>query len=56
MFVVVGRFRFRPMGQGGAAVPRSSSGQRDFTPLARASPGFRGVEFVRLGDDEVITV
>ena len=54
MFVNVGRFRFRPMGQ----EERQGMLQRweqDFAPLARESPGFRGVRFVRLGDDEVMT-
>jgi hypothetical protein len=54
MFVVVGRFRFRPMGQD----ERQSMIQRweqDFAPIARESPGFRGVYFVRLSDDEVMT-
>jgi heme-degrading monooxygenase HmoA len=55
MFVVVGRFRFRPVGE----EERQSMFRRweqDFTPLARESPGFRGVEFVRLSDDDVMTV
>ncbi len=55
MFVVVGRFRFRPMGQ----QERHRMIQRweqDFAPLARESPGFRGVQFVRPSDDEVMTV
>lgn len=55
MFVVVGRFRFRPMDQD----ERQSMFQgweQDFSPLARESPGFRGVQFVQLSDDEVMTV
>jgi hypothetical protein len=55
MFVVVGRFRFRPMAQ----AERQSMFQhweQDFTPLARQSPGFRNVEFIQLSDDEVMTV
>ncbi len=54
MFVVVGRFRFRPMGQD----ERQSMIQRweqDFAPMARESPGFRGVHFVWLSDDEMMT-
>jgi heme-degrading monooxygenase HmoA len=54
MFVVVDRFRFRPMGQD----ERQRMLQRweqDFAPLARQSPGFRGVHFVQLSDDEVLT-
>jgi hypothetical protein len=55
MFVVVGRFRFRPMGR----EERQGMFQlweQDFTPLARARPDFRGAEFIQLGDDEVMTV
>ena len=54
MFVNVGRFRFRPMGQD----EQQSLVQRfeqDLPPMARESPGFRGVHFVRLSDDEVMT-
>ncbi len=54
MFVVVGRFRFRPMGQD----ERQSMMQlweKDFSPMARESRGFRGVDFVQLSDDEVMT-
>jgi hypothetical protein len=55
MFVVVGRFLFRSMGQ--EERQRMTQGwERDFTPLARESPGFRGVQFVQLSDDEVMTV
>ena len=55
MFVEVGRFRFRPMGQD----EQRSLMQRmeqDVPPIARESPGFRGVNFVRLSDDELMTV
>ena len=55
MFVNVGRFRFRPMGQD----ERQSLMQRieqDIPPTARESPGFRGVYFARLSDDELMTV
>jgi hypothetical protein len=54
MFVVVGRFRFRRMGQD----EQQSMLQRweqDFAPIARESPGFRGVHFVWLSDDEMMT-
>ena len=55
MFVNVGRFRFRPMGQ----AEHQSMMQRieqDIPPIARASPGFRGVYFARPSDDEVMAV
>jgi hypothetical protein len=55
MFVNVGRFRFRPMSQD----ERQNMIQRvadDVPPIARESPGFRGVYFVRTGDDEVMAV
>jgi heme-degrading monooxygenase HmoA len=55
MFVVVGRFRFRPMGQD-ERQGMFQLWEQDFTPLARESPGFRGVQFVQLSDDEVMTV
>jgi hypothetical protein len=54
MFVVVGRIRFRPMGQD----ERRSMIQlweKDFSPMARESPGFHGVHFVQLSDDELMT-
>jgi len=55
MFVNVGRFRFRPMSQD----EQQSLMQRmehDVPPIARESPGFRGLNFVRLSDDELMTV
>ena len=55
MFVNVGRFRFRPMGDG----ERQGMIQRiaqDVPPVARQSPGFRGVYFARPSDDEVMAV
>jgi heme-degrading monooxygenase HmoA len=55
MFVVVGRFQFRPMGRE-EQQEMFRLWERDFTPLARGSAGFRGVDFVQLGDDEVMTV
>src|SRR5688572_18334555 len=55
MFVVVGRFRFRPMSQE-EWQSMLQPWDRDFAPLARESRGFRGVQFVRLSDDEVMTV
>ncbi len=55
MFVVVGRFPFRPMG----AEEQQRLLQRweeDFSPLARGCTGFQGVQFVPIGDDEIATV
>jgi hypothetical protein len=54
MFVVVGRFRFRPMSedeQRGLARML----EQDFAPVARECAGMRGVQFVRLGADELMT-
>jgi hypothetical protein len=55
MFVVVGRFRFRPMDRDEQQqlVERI---EQDIPPLARECPGFRSVYFARVGDDEVMTV
>lgn len=55
MFVNVGRFRFRPMGpdEQQRLVQRM---ERDIPPIARESPGFRGVYFARTGGDELMTV
>jgi hypothetical protein len=54
MFVVVGRFRFRPMDAD--AWQRLMQGiARDFAPIARACPGFRSVCFSRPTNDEVMT-
>jgi heme-degrading monooxygenase HmoA len=55
MFVVVGRFRFRPIGQE-EQQSMFKLWEQDFTPLARESPGFRSVQFVQLSSDEVMTV
>jgi hypothetical protein len=55
MFINVGRFRFRPM----APEERGSLMQRmdqDVPPLARDCKGFRGVYFVPLSDEELMTV
>ena len=55
MFVNVGRFHFRPMGED----ERQSMVRRieqDVPPVALESPGFRGVYFVRASDDELMTV
>jgi hypothetical protein len=55
MFVNVGRFQFRPMGQD----ERQRLLQRieEETPaIVQDSPGFRGVYFVCPSDDEVMTV
>lgn len=54
MYTVVGRFRFRPIGQG--AMHSMMQGiARDFAPIARDCAGFRGVYFSRPSDDEVMT-
>ena len=55
MFVNVGRFRFRPMGQDEMqrVIDRM---EEDVPPLARASRGFRGVYFARPSEDEVLAV
>ena len=55
MFINVGRFVFRPMGED----ERKSLMQRmeqDVPPMARESHGFRGVYFARSSDDELMTV
>jgi len=54
MFVVVGRFRFRSMGQD-ERKSMLESWERDFAPIARESRGFRSVRFVQLNDEEVMT-
>jgi heme-degrading monooxygenase HmoA len=54
MFVNVGRFRFRPSPDGQQGMMQGI--ERDFAPLARACPGFRGVYLARPSDDEVMTV
>ena len=54
MFVVAGRFRFRPMGED----ERQSMIQlweQDFAPIARDCSGFRGVNFAWLSDEEMLT-
>jgi hypothetical protein len=55
MFVNVGRFRFRPMGQDEQQRLMQSI-EQDIPPMARQSPGFRGVFFARVSDDELMTV
>jgi hypothetical protein len=55
MFVVVGRFRFQPVSQE-EWQRRTEGWEKDFSPLARETPGFRGVQFVQLSNDEVMTV
>jgi hypothetical protein len=55
MVVIVGRFQFHPMGQA-ERQGMFQSWEQDFAPLARGCAGFRGVEFVALRDDEVMTV
>jgi hypothetical protein len=55
MFVNVGRFRLRPMGQEEhhSLIERI---EQATPPIARESPGFRGVYFARTNDDELMTV
>jgi hypothetical protein len=55
MFVTVGRFHFRPMPdeERQRLVERIA---QDVPPLARASPGFRGVWFATASEDEVLAV
>jgi hypothetical protein len=55
MFVNVGRFRFRQMGQDEQQRLMQSI-EQDLPPIARESPGFRGVYFARLSDEELMTV
>jgi len=55
MFVEVGRFRYRPMGQDEQQSLMLRIGH-DVPPIARESLGFRGLNFVRLSDDELMTV
>jgi hypothetical protein len=54
VFVVVGRFRFRSMSPDERR-NMMDGWERDFAPIARESHGFRGVQFVQLSDDEVMT-
>ena len=55
MFVNVGRFHFRPMGQDEKQrlVQRI---EEETPPIVQGSPGFRGVYFARASDDELLTV
>jgi hypothetical protein len=55
MFVVVGRFRFKPMGQEGKQAMAQGI-ERDFAPIARGCSGFRGVIFASPGEDEMMTI
>jgi len=55
MYVAVGRFHFRPMGQDEQQSLMKRM-EQDVPPLARACQGFRGVAFVRLSDEELMTV
>jgi heme-degrading monooxygenase HmoA len=54
MFVVVGRFHFRPMGQD-EQQSMMQLWERDFVPMVRESRGFRSVRFVQLSDEEMMT-
>ena len=55
MYIVVGRFKFRSMGQE-ERQGMYQAWEKDFTPLVRARPGFRSVQFIQLTADEVMTV
>jgi hypothetical protein len=55
MFVNVGRFRFRSMGQDEQQTLMQRI-EQDIPPMARESPGFRGVYLARPSDDELMTV
>jgi hypothetical protein len=54
MYTVVGRFRFRPIGQDAMNSMMQGIAQ-DFAPIARECSGFRAVYFSRPSDDEVMT-
>jgi hypothetical protein len=55
MYVVVGRFKFRPMSDAekGALAQRMA---QDMPAVAKASKGFRGLSLANLGNDELMTV
>lgn len=55
MYVIVGRYRFRPMDQD-ARQRLQRVMAHDVPPIARESPGFRGLYFARPSDDEVMAV
>jgi hypothetical protein len=55
MFVNVGRFQFRPMGQDEQQKLMQRI-QQDVRPLARDAPGFRGLYCARPSSDEVMMV
>ena len=55
MFVNVGRFHFRPMNSD-EQQDLLRRMEADIPPLARESPGFRGVYCARPGPDEVLMV
>src|SRR5262245_60400471 len=55
MFVVVGRFEFQPMSRE-ERQRMIKEWDEVFSPLAKESPGFRGVQFVKLSDDDLMTV
>jgi hypothetical protein len=54
MFVVMGRFRFRPM-EPGERQGMFRLWAEDFAPMVRGCHGFQSVRFVQLSDDEVMT-
>jgi hypothetical protein len=55
MFINVGRFTFRPMSQE-ERQQLAVRLEQDIPPIVRASPGFRGVSFLRVGADEMMAV
>jgi heme-degrading monooxygenase HmoA len=55
MFVNVGRFHLRPMGEDEQQTMMQRM-EQDMPPIARESPGFRGLYLARPSDDEVMTV
>jgi hypothetical protein len=55
MFVTVGRFQFRPMSQG-EWQSMLQGVEREFEPLPREFPGFRGIYLTRPNDDELMLI
>jgi hypothetical protein len=55
MYVVVGRFKFRPMSDDEKQALAQRMAQ-EMPSLARESRGFRGLSLVNLGDDELMTI
>ena len=55
MFVSVGRFRFRPLAEG-EWENLMQGVEREFAPLPRDYPGFRGVYLTRPSDNELMLI